>query len=239
MRSLNAVIWDFDGTLVDTRAKNLAVTRTLVARLTGRLATEIPALSSMVAYEAALHRHQHWHDFYRCELGLDEEQLLAAASLWMEAQAADQTAAPAFDGVVEVLDELGHVPHGIVSLNAGGNISRIIGELGIGSRFGEVLGFEAVPLERRKPQPDALLLCIERLEARVPGTVIYVGDHETDTLCALRAHESLDADGEPVRVVSVAATFGTSTDIGSWSRRPDYVARTARELLAIADDVAG
>lgn len=239
MRSLTAVIWDFDGTLVDTRAKNFAVTCTLVAQVTGSPATDVPALSSMAAYEAALLRHQHWQDFYRHELGLGEAELLEAAGLWVEAQARDRTAAPAFDGVVDVLDELGHLPHGIVSLNASDNITRIIGELGIGSRFGEVLGFEAVPFERRKPEPDALLLCMDRLNARVPGTVIYIGDHETDTLCAARAHASLDADGVPIRVVSVAAAFGTSADVGSWSKRPDYVARSARELLAIADDVVG
>jgi HAD superfamily hydrolase (TIGR01549 family) len=233
VKRLTAVIWDFDGTLVDTRDKNLAVTRVLVERVTGQSANEIPALVDRVGYEAALHRHQHWQDFYRRELGLGEEELVAAAGMWMEAQANDHTDAPCFAGVPGILERLDHLPHGIVSLNARDNITRIIGELELDTYFDEVLGFEAVPFERRKPAPDALLLCIERLEARRPGTVVYIGDHETDTLCAARAQRELHGEGHPTRVVSVAATFGCGSKVDRWSTQPDFTASTAAELEAI------
>ena len=37
-----AVIWDFDGTLVDTRAKNIAVNRRIIEAVTGRPWTGLP-----------------------------------------------------------------------------------------------------------------------------------------------------------------------------------------------------
>lgn len=235
MSDLSAIIWDFDGTLVDTRDKNLAVTRFLVERVTGRSGQDIPALASRAGYESALQRHQHWHDFYRVELGLDDESLAEAAALWMEAQAADRTEAPCFAGVPEVLARFRHLPHGIVSLNAGENIARIVAELEIDAHFGVILGFEAVPLERRKPAPDALLLCIERLGALGPGTVVYVGDHETDALCAARAHAAMSDRGQPVRVISIAADFAGTGSVQRWKARPDHVAASAHEVIEILD----
>ena len=233
MEDLVAIIWDFDGTLVDTREKNLAVTRTLVGRVTGRSPLEIPALASRDGYDAALHRHQHWQDFYRQELGLGEEELMAAAGMWMEAQAADSTHAPCFEGLPALLDCFDHLPHGIVSLNARDNIARIIAELELAPHFDEILGFESVPLERRKPQPDALLICIERLDLKTEGTVVYVGDHETDTVCATRADRALSDAGLSTRVLSIAADFTGADTVSRWEARPDHVATSIDELGAI------
>ena len=39
-----AVIWDFDGTLVDSHRKNLQVNRAIIHRLTGRRAASFTAL---------------------------------------------------------------------------------------------------------------------------------------------------------------------------------------------------
>lgn len=239
MSALAAIVWDFDGTLVDTRAKNLAVTRMLVERVTGRTADAIPALASREGYESALHRHQHWHDFYRVELGLDEGELSAAAGLWMEAQAADRTEAPCFTGIPEVLARFDHLPHGIVSLNARDNIARIVAALELDGYFDVIFGFEAVPLERRKPEPDALLLCIDRLGARDPGTVVYIGDHETDAMCATRAHGAMSDRGKSVRVLSIAVDFGGSGSVQRWSARPDHVATSAREVREILAGLEG
>ena len=41
MREVQAVIWDFDGTLVDTRQKNFNVTRALVERIKGEPPTSL------------------------------------------------------------------------------------------------------------------------------------------------------------------------------------------------------
>ncbi|MCH7824742.1 MAG: hypothetical protein IH849_08065 [Acidobacteria bacterium] len=62
-RPVTAVIWDYDGTLVDTRAKNWGITRNIVRHFTGADPDTIEALSSLDAYTRALHRN---HDWRRC-----------------------------------------------------------------------------------------------------------------------------------------------------------------------------
>ncbi len=47
---VRAVVWDFDNTLVDSREKNLAVTRRIVTHLRGTW-DRIPMLSSLESYE--------------------------------------------------------------------------------------------------------------------------------------------------------------------------------------------
>jgi HAD superfamily hydrolase (TIGR01549 family) len=232
MAPVTAVIWDFDGTLVDTRAKNLAVTRRLVRKVRGD-ARPSAALASMAAFDAALHRHQRWQDFYTRELGLRHDEVEAVAGWWMQAQIDDTTGAASFDGVEEVLQQLGHLPQGIVSLNARDNILRIVRELEIHEHFGEVLGFEAVPMHRGKPEPDALLMCIERLTDSRPGTVLYVGDHETDAICAARADTELRRQGGDIRVQSAAVEFGALSDPRGWSHQPDHVVAAPADLLGI------
>ncbi|MFN2222862.1 MAG: hypothetical protein ACK2UH_09940, partial [Candidatus Promineifilaceae bacterium] len=48
-----AGVWDFDGTLVDTRRKNWQVTRALIPAVSGRPPEAFPALASLEAIEGA------------------------------------------------------------------------------------------------------------------------------------------------------------------------------------------
>ena len=50
---LKAVIWDYDGTLVDSRQKNLSVTRKIVEKITNRSADEFPMLTDLEKYHRA------------------------------------------------------------------------------------------------------------------------------------------------------------------------------------------
>lgn len=236
---LTAIVWDFDGTLVDTRAKNLSVTRALVELVQGRNADSFPALRSLADYEKALHRHSNWKHFYRIELEMTDEQVHDAGSRWMEHQLADRTAARLYDGIPEVLDTIGHVPHGIVSLNARDNILRFLAELELEEHFAEVIGYEEVGLDRQKPEPDALVLCIERLTAMRPGTVLFVGDHETDVQCAHNTTALFRERGLPVQVVSVSALYGPDHDDSGWRVEPDFRARQPAEILEVVERLPG
>ncbi len=42
-----AIMWDFDGTIVDSRHRNLSVNRKIVERLTGRAWEDFKALTSI------------------------------------------------------------------------------------------------------------------------------------------------------------------------------------------------
>ena len=57
-----AVIWDYDGTLVDTRQKNLAVTREIVWEVLQKSFEEFPALATIENYEQANLASVNWRD---------------------------------------------------------------------------------------------------------------------------------------------------------------------------------
>ena len=239
---LSAVVWDFDGTLVDTRQKNLNVTRALVERTSGLPADAFPALRSLAEYERALRRHRHWQEFYRVELRMSDAQIERAGEEWARQQVADATLAPAYEGIPTVLEHLAGaaLPQGIVSLNATDNIRRLIGALGLQRHFDTVIGYEAFPPERQKPAPDALVRCIEELTGLAPGTVAYVGDHEADAECVHNANAWLRSRGFDLRVLAVSAQYAPYADDSSWETPVDFRAGSPAELLAFfAARVAG
>jgi HAD superfamily hydrolase (TIGR01549 family) len=231
---LAAVIWDFDGTLVDTRRRNYSVVRRLMADVTGAPADTIPALASLDHYDRVNRRYVNWRDLYRREFGFSEAETDRVGMLWSEYQLNDTTPALPFDGIPHVLEAIATVPHGIVSQNARGQIERALHESNIKQHFGFVVGYDGVPLDRQKPAPDGLLACIEELTGMRGGRVLYVGDHETDVRCAHNANDALRERDVPITVQSVAASFLNPDEPQHWSSRPDFIARAPHDLIAIA-----
>ena len=88
-KRLIAVIWDYDGTLVDTRHKNLNVTRKIIERITKRSADEFPMLENIEEYHRATMDTSNWRKCYREEFEIGEEQVKEAGSLWTEYQLND------------------------------------------------------------------------------------------------------------------------------------------------------
>ncbi|NKB87757.1 MAG: HAD-IA family hydrolase [Acidobacteria bacterium] len=231
-QKLTAVVWDFDGTLVDTRRKNMNVARALVKHITGSDPDEFQALQDLAGYEPALHRHRHWRDFYRQELRMGETDIDRTEEHWLEFQIADETPAEIYDGIREVLETFAHLPQGIVSLNIRANITRFLAQLEIDRHFGKVLGAEDVETGYQKPHPHALVRCIEQLTCAAPGLVVYVGDHETDVECAHRANDHFQAAGTDIRVVSVGALYAPHLTDDHWDVEPDGKATAPREILS-------
>ena len=73
--ALRAILWDFDGTLVDTRARNLQVNRRIIQELTGRGWEEFPVLRSQTSYDEAQRAAVNWREFYRANIDLDDHQI--------------------------------------------------------------------------------------------------------------------------------------------------------------------
>jgi phosphoglycolate phosphatase-like HAD superfamily hydrolase len=228
----DAVVWDFDGTLVNSHVKNLAVTRAIVERVTQRPAGAFESLSSLDSYLTALASMRNWRDLYGRVFGLSEPDVDRAGRLWVEYQLGDSTPTPLIEGIPAVLRSLRHLPHGIVSQNARAAIAAVLEGARVAEYFGAVIGFEEVDLRRQKPAPDGLLRCVEILTELRPGCVFYVGDHETDAMCAAHAREELAARKLRVEVISIGALYDGES-AAAWAVRPDHTVRRPEEIVEI------
>lgn len=234
MASPTAIVWDFDGTLADTRRRNYNVVRRLIAESTGRSLDGIPALASHETYDQVNRRYSNWRELYAREFGLDDDETDRIGRLWSAYQLRDDTPATIFDGIGEVLAGLNQVGHGIVSMNARDQIARTLAGAGLAEHFRVIVGYDDVDIKRQKPEPDGLLACLEQLTGLAPGRVLYIGDHETDVRCARNTQRALAARGTAVLVVSVAACFAGHAGPGDWTHQPDHVAWSPHEVVEIA-----
>lgn len=229
-----AIIWDFDGTLVDSRHRNLSVNRSLVERLTGRPWEDFKALKSIPEYDAAVARCTNWRDFYEREFGFSGPAVESAGQLWPEYQLRDGTPVEPFEGVRDTLEALRYLPHGIVSQNARVIISATLDPLGLGERFAHVVGYQEVGPGRQKPASDGLLDCLEALTGLAPGMAFYIGDHPTDMQCVVESRRELAARGLDIELKSIAVLYGGESP-HAWSTQPDEVAASPHAIVEIVE----
>jgi len=230
---LLAVIWDFDGTLVDTRRKNFNVTRDIFARLTKRDPDGVPGLASVAAYGHLTRKTVNWRTLYTQEFGFTEEQTDRAGALWGDYQRRDETPAVVYPGIHEVLAALEDTPQGIVSQNGRENITRILEQEHLAGHFQMIVGYQEVSWEKQKPEPEGLLACIDVLAERPTGHVLYVGDHETDARCGQNGNRALEERGIGIRVRVVGAAYGGGHP-QDWVTPADHTAESVHDILTIA-----
>ena len=234
-----AIIWDYDGTLVDSRQKNLNVTKKIVAKILKGDPSEIPALSSLSNYHQAHIKATNWREFYESSFNLKDEQVDEAGKMWTEYQLEDQTTIPLIDGVEKAIISLRKFPQGIVSQNSRSVIAKHLEDNNLLSYFDEIIGYEQVDLKRQKPYPDGLLMCIERLMDSGTGYVLYVGDHETDARCALNANNILSENKPEIKIISIGAFYGFDIDTSGWGVLPDYQIQNAADIKSIVNNFNG
>ncbi|MGD9326655.1 MAG: HAD family phosphatase, partial [Desulfobacterales bacterium] len=157
---IKAIIWDYDGTLVDTRHKNFNVTKNIMQSITGTDALEFPALRSLDSYRLANRRTSNWRELYRQEFNLTEKQIDEAGRLWTEYQLADDTEISFYEGIEAIICDLAEFPHGIVSQNSRSSIAENLKKKNLLQYFKHIVGYEEVDLKKQKPEPDGLLSCM-------------------------------------------------------------------------------
>jgi phosphoglycolate phosphatase-like HAD superfamily hydrolase len=229
----DAVLWDFDGTLADSAAKNIAITKQILAQVAPRLTGDnLPrCLQSVDDYHIANHGADHWRDLYADFFGMTLAEILAAEPLWELFQAKDNTAVTLFDGITDTLSCLAHLPHGICSANAERNIRQILNQHDLDTAFRSIIGYEDLPHHQQKPNPDGGLICLQDIFALnaddIRGkTIIYIGDHVADAMFARGLGQRLEASNI---VVSVAVTY-SGAQPENWAVQPDEVIGSAAEL---------
>ena len=225
----DAILWDFDGTLADSAAKNIAITRQILARVAPRLTgASLPRyLQNEADYHVANHGADHWRELYRDFFGMTTDEIENAGPLWETHQMLDKTAVTLFDGISETVSNLSRFPQGICSANSTGNIRQVLTEQGINSAFQSVIGYEDLPHHHQKPAPEGGLKCLQDIFGQTRDkTILYVGDHIADVMFARGLSERL---GPSNTVVSVIATY-SGANPGRWNQQPDEVIEHPSDL---------
>ena len=232
---IEAIIWDYDGTLVDTHIKNLNVTRKIIEQITGKTHEEFPPLKNLNNYRIVTKKAENWRTLYKDEFDLNENEIDKAGVLWSEFQLKDETKVPFYDGIIDVIKALKEYPHGIVSQNSRENITQFLQKKKMLRYFKSILGYEEVISSKQKPEPDGLMQCISELVPLNTGTVIYIGDHETDIRCAINADKVLSGNGSNLKVVSIGAFYDADTNISDWKVQPDFAAEKVEGIIEIIE----
>lgn len=234
---ITAILWDYDGTLVDTMHKNLKVTKTIIREITGKDPLSFNALTSISNYEQANFRALNWREMYQREYGINESQTDQAGLLWTKYQTEDSTPCPLFAGVEETLSSLNEFPQGIFSQNSKVIIRETLEQNCMSHFFDSIIGYEEVTFANQKPSPLGLFLLIKALTGNKPGTVFFIGDLETDILCAQNANREFQKNGADIEVVSVAIHHQNGALINGWQTKPDYQLTDITELTRIIEQV--
>ena len=228
---IDAILWDFDGTLADSTAKNIAITKQILARVAPRLTGEnLPrSLQSTADYHIANHGADHWRDLYRDYFGMNTEEIGTAGPLWETYQALDNTAVTLFDGVADIITRLSCFSQGICSANSTANITQVLQDNSIASSFQSVIGYENLPHHQQKPAPDGGLKCLQEIFGLTEGkTIVYIGDHIADVIFARGLGERL---GPSNTVISAIVTYSGAAP-HTWREQPDKVFKCPSDLTA-------
>lgn len=225
-----AIVWDYDGTLVDTRVKNLNVTKKIMHEIVGMNVADYSALQTVDNYSSANRRAKNWRELYRNEFGLNEHQIDEAGKLWTTYQLSDDSETTFFDGIEGVVRQLSKYPNLIFSQNSKRSIIQVLEKKGMLKYFAGIVGYEEISLRDQKPAPDGLLLCVEKLKASHPKYVFFVGDHETDILCGHNANLQLENSNSGTRIITIAAIYGSENNTEDWEAKPDHIVRSTQGI---------
>jgi HAD superfamily hydrolase (TIGR01549 family) len=228
--SNKAIIWDYDGTLVDTRIKNFNVTKRIMHHLLGVKSGGFTALRSLEQYVYATRKAKNWRELYSNEFGMTEGEIDEAGRLWTEFQLSDDSENTLFEGIDEVIRSLSGYPNLIFSQNSRTNIAQVLEGKDLQRCFVDIIGYEEVASRKQKPAPDGLLLCISKMKAPRCEHVFFIGDHETDTLCGYNANTELIKTNSNTRIINVAALYGSEDDTHRWKIKPDHIVADPRAI---------
>ena len=208
----DAILFDLDGTLVDTAPDMVAALARLVHD-EGREPLSYELARSHVSNGAI--------GLVRLAFpGVDEAELerlrLAYLEVYAEAVCVESVLFPGLGELLDVLDENGRT-WGVVTNKPQRMTRPLLAGLGIESRAVCVISGDSLP--QRKPHPAPLLLGSEQAGA-APERVVYIGDSSRD----------IEA-GRAAGMGTIAAAYGyVTSDDDPWAWNADQVAADTEEL---------
>jgi pyrophosphatase PpaX len=170
-----AVLFDLDGTLIDSGAAILASFHHATETVLGRRFADDVVMASVGGH--GIHRQMAAFDPERVDELVDAYR---AHNLDLYRQI---RLFPGIDAVLERLRDDGR-ELGVVTVKSRVTVELTFQLLPLGSFFETVVTGDDV--ERHKPEPDALLLALERLGGE-PGSAAYIGDSPFDVQAAKAA----------------------------------------------------
>jgi phosphoglycolate phosphatase len=222
-RTLPLVVFDLDGTLVDSSADLAAGMNATLKRLDPK-AAPIPI------------------DKVRTFIGNGARNLVARSLAHAAVAATPEAALPVFleeygarltdqtrfyPGVEGALDHLSDHPLAVLTNKPGDMSRKILDALGAGGRFFRVYGGGDLP--SRKPDPEGLLRLMDEAGAK-PASTIMVGDSSIDVLT-----------GRGAAAVTVGVTYGFDPEslaaeppdalLHALADLPDFVERLRGSVL--------
>ncbi|TKB46873.1 HAD family hydrolase [Ferrimonas sediminicola] len=227
-----AILWDYDGTLVNSAPRNISITLSILDEVAPRLSGDnLPhCLRSEARYHQANHAAENWQDLYLNYYGLTPGEAALAGPLWAKHQRRNTMEVGLFEGIADAVAQLQALPHGICSQNDSTTIWRQLRQADIAEPFRAVVGYNEVAGEAQKPHPAGGLKCIEAIFGkRCPDTLFYIGDHQGDVQFARSLEQALAGRS---RVIAIAAAYSGALP-GNWVYQPDQVAHSPAELPAL------
>lgn len=210
--SFDAVLFDLDGTLVDT-APDMVATLLAIMESEGREPLSYDLARTHVSHGAA------------GLIGLafpdvsddDHERLrLEFLARYQQAVCVHSSVFPGLDDVIDRLDSIG-LPWGVVTNKPARMTEPLLAALGISGRAACMISGDTIP--QRKPDPAPLYLACKHTGVDAARSV-YVGDAERDI-----------AAGRAAGMLTVAASYGYITagdDPHGWNA--DIVVNDTQEL---------
>ena len=225
LRSLQAVLFDLDGTLIDTAPD-----------MVGAL-NDLRAEQSLAPIDYAVARAHVSHGaFGLVDIAfgkIDAAKRLRLRDRFLEIYAGRvATATTLFDGMETVLNqvEADGLAWGVVTNKPGNLTEPLLAALGLLSRCACVVSGDTVA--KRKPHPEPLLHAMRQINAKLkPGDgaqLMYVGDADRDIQA-----------GKAAGMITVAATYGyipPDDDPLHWNA--DHLIEHPPQLLDILSDIA-
>ena len=205
------VLFDLDGTVIDSGAIILASMRHATREVLGREYSDEELLQTVggPGLEAQMH-------------ALDPDQVERLVDVYRAHNEPLHDELEACAGMEDVLVRLHEERRtlGIVTAKRRATVELAFARVPLGHLFQTIVGGDET--ERHKPDPAPLLLAAERLEAD-PAQTAYVGDSPFDVRAAKAAG-----------MFAVAVTWGRIHDRGRLEEEePDAIVDTAEELLGV------
>lgn len=216
MSSLDAVLFDLDGTLIDTAPDFIRVLNEQ------RLSHNLPPLDA-----DAIRRQVSNGARAMVELGFGLKEGEAGFELlreeflnrYLDALAVETCLFPGLDPLLELL-ETHEIPWGIVTNKPHRFTEPLLEQLGLAQRCAVAICPDHV--ENRKPHPEPIYKACEAISAR-PDKTLYVGDHQRDI-----------ESGKNAGNKTIAVTWGyipEDQNVADW--QADHIVHTAEELTSL------